>query len=131
MPGDTIRTPISTWNRDVFRATVLAYRQAMIEGRLDPVAAARACDAYVAAGGDPARASAEVMSHVAAAIRDHGAWFWRPVHERIAREEAALKKLGWWPPPTAWDKHRAAAEEAVRRVFGDGTSAPSSDKETD
>jgi hypothetical protein len=35
MPGDTTRTPLRTWRRDVVRATVLAYRKAMGEGLTD------------------------------------------------------------------------------------------------
>lgn len=124
MPGDTIRTPIASWNREIFRATVLAYRQAMIEGHLDPVASRRAHETYIAAGGDPRRAGEEVMTYLAAAIRDHGEWFWRPVRQRMAREEAAMRKLGWWPPPKSWAEERAVAKEALRRVYGDSARGP-------
>ena len=50
--------------------------------------------------------------------RDHTEWFWRPARQRGEREEAALRALGWWPPPNHWEERWRLSEEAVRRVFG-------------
>ena len=88
-------------------AVVLAYRKAMADGGLDPEAYRAARDAFLAAGGDPERAPSEVPRIVSAAARDHGDWFWRPVRERIAREERWWKARSIWPPPkdrSRWPK---------------------------
>ena len=99
MPGETHRIPLSTWRRELVRATVLAYRAAAGAGKLDPDAYAAARDAYIGAEGDPAQAPREVMQIVSAAARDHGEWFWRPVRERLEREERYWRRRGMWPPP--------------------------------
>jgi hypothetical protein len=99
MPGDTTRTPLRTWRRDVVRATVLAYRKAMGEGLTDWQAGPGTLAAYLAAGGDPERAERDIPEMIAAAARDHGEWFWRPAQLRIEREERFWRRRGIWPPP--------------------------------
>jgi len=56
--------------------------------------------AFIAAGGEPAEAGRVVPEIVAAAARDHGEWFWRPVRERVEAEERYWRRRGIWPPPT-------------------------------
>ena len=104
---DTQQTVRTAWPRPLVVAVVLAYRRAMIEGGLDPEAYRAALAAYLAEGGDPERAPSDIPQIVAAASRDHGDWFWRPVRERLAREEAWWRARGIWPPPKdrrAWPK---------------------------
>lgn len=60
---------------------------------------AEAARTYVAAGGDPEQACSEHNRIVAATIRGHTDWFWRPVRARIERENRAWKARGIWPPP--------------------------------
>ena len=115
---DTQQTVRTAWPRPLVVAVVLAYRRAMIEGGLDPEASRAALAAYLAAGGDTAQAPSDIPSIVAAASRDHGDWFWRPVRERIAREEAWWRARGIWPPPK---DRRAWPEEAGQ---GDANAAP-------
>ena len=99
MPGETHRAPLSSWSRPVVVATVLAYRRSMGEQPRAPVADRAAEAAFLAAGGDPGLAARDVVLIVSAAARDHPDWFWRPSRERIAREGAAWKARGVWPPP--------------------------------
>ncbi len=115
---DTHRTVLTAWPRPLVVAVVLAYRRAMIEGGLDPEAYRAALAAYLAEGGDPERAPSDIPQIVAAASRDHGDWFWRPVRERIAREEAWWRARGIWPPPK---DGRAWPEEPGQ---GDANAAP-------
>ncbi len=58
-----------------------------------------AADAFLAAGGDPEAAARDVPLIVSAVARDHPDWLYRPVRERIAREERWWKAQGVWPPP--------------------------------
>jgi len=90
---------LSSWSRPVVVATVLAYRESMGSQPYAPVAHRAAHEAFIAAGGDPARAGQDVPMIIAAATQDHGEWFWRPANERLAREERAWKARGVWPPP--------------------------------
>jgi hypothetical protein len=90
---------LSSWDRAVVLATVLAYRGSMGEQPHATVADKAAREAFVAAGGDPALAGQDVPRIIAAATRDHSEWFWRPARERIAREEHEWKARGIWPPP--------------------------------
>ena len=99
MPGETHRQPLTTWPREVVRATVLAYRAALAEGKLGAEAERAGMDAYVGAGGDPGRAAIDIFPIVSATARDHGEWFWRPVRERVERKEQHLRSSGLWPPP--------------------------------
>ena len=112
---DTHRTVLTAWHRPLEVATVLAYRRAMIEGGLDPEAYRAALAAYLAEGGDPAQAPSDIPSIVAAATLDHGEWFWCPMRERIAREEAWWRARGVWPPP---NDRRAWPEEAGQERRG-------------
>jgi hypothetical protein len=98
MPGDTTRTPLTTWRRDIVRATVLAYRAAKGEGATEAESHAAAKAAYLAAGGDP-DAAGPVYEIIAAAIRDHGEWFWRPLRRYMDRQERYMRTIGMWPPP--------------------------------
>lgn len=70
----------------------------MGDGLTDWEAAPIVCVAYVAARGDPADKTA-IREMVAAAARDHKEWIWRPIRERIAREDRNRKRRGIWPPP--------------------------------
>ncbi|WP_270934430.1 hypothetical protein [Falsiroseomonas oryzae] len=99
MPGDTHRTPLSHWSRDVARATVLAYRRGKADGLPEATCADLAGRAYVASGGDPGRVQGDLYRIISAAARDHGEWFWRPVRERLAREERYMRSIGMWRPP--------------------------------
>ncbi len=102
------------------RAAALAYRAAMVDGLQDGPAAQQAAAAFIAAGGDPETAVADAARIIARVSSDHGDWLWRPVHDKLEREKAAMQQLGWWPGPLAWDERRRVADEAVRRVFGCG-----------
>lgn len=104
MPGETIRTPLTTWQRDLVRATVLAYRKAMGEGLTDAQAWPLTREAYLAAGGDPERAATEIPEMVTAAARDHGDWFWRPAHAYADRQDRYMRSIGMWPPPGNWTR---------------------------
>jgi hypothetical protein len=99
MPGETTRTPLTRWSVEVARATVLAYRRAMGEGLDDWQSYPLTRAAYLAAGADPDAAPRAIPEIIAAAARDHGEWFWRPVRLRLDREERWLKACGIWPPP--------------------------------
>lgn len=110
--------PLVGLQQEQIRAAALAYRTAMTEGEQDAPAMRRAIAAYVAAGGGRDTAAADARRIVASVSTEHGEWFWRPVRERLAREEYAMRKLGWWPGPLAWDERRRVAEAAVARVFG-------------
>ncbi len=59
MTGGAHDVPIAAWRRELFRAAVLAYREAKGRGELELDAYGAARDAYVAAGGDPERAPHE------------------------------------------------------------------------
>ena len=91
--------PMSAWRREIARATVLAYRRAMVEHGFAQEAYFAGKAAYSAAGGDPERAERDVPMIAAAATRDHSEWFWRPVKARIERQERYLRSTGMWPPP--------------------------------
>jgi hypothetical protein len=97
-PVDTTRAPLTSWRRDVLRATVLAYRRAMGEGLTDWEAGPSVPAAFIAAGGQPELAPTQIPQMIAAAARDHGEWFWRPARERVAREERFWRSRGHWPP---------------------------------
>ena len=112
---DTHQTLLTAWPRPLVAAVVLAYRRAMIEGGLDPEAYRVALAAYLAEGGDPEQAPSDIPRIVAAATRDHGGWFWRPVRERIAREEAWWRARGVWPPPANRRDWPADAGQGGRR----------------
>jgi hypothetical protein len=57
------------------------------------------CEAFVAAGDEPALAARDVPRIITAAISEHSDWFWRPADERLAREEREWRARGIWPPP--------------------------------
>lgn len=99
MTGETHRTPIRSWPREMVRATVLAYRAALGDGGLGPEAFQAAREAFIAAGGEPDRAPHDIPLMVSAAARDHGEWFWRPARERVDREERFWRSRGIWPLP--------------------------------
>lgn len=107
------------FQRDRARVVALAYRAAMVEGCQDRDASARAVAAYIEAGGNPDAAQKDVTRIVAGVAADHSEWLWRPVRARMGREDAAMRKLGWWPGPLAWDERRRVAAEAVARVYGE------------
>jgi hypothetical protein len=88
---------ISSWSRPVVVATVCAYRRSMGEQDRAPIADKAAVAAFIAAGGDPARAAEDVPAIIAAATQEHGTWFWRPARERLERQERAWKARGIWP----------------------------------
>jgi hypothetical protein len=90
---------LSSWDRAVVVATVLAYRSAMGERPHATAADKASREAFVAAGGDPALAGRDVPRIIAAAISHDSTWFWRPARERIARKEHEWKARGIWPPP--------------------------------
>ncbi|MBB3900112.1 hypothetical protein [Roseococcus suduntuyensis] len=110
--------PLAGIQQNQIRAAARAYRAAMTEGDSDGPARRRAITAYIAAGGNTETAFTDVARIIARVASDHGEWFWRPVMERLEREEYAMRKLGWWPGPRAWDERRRVAEAAVARVFG-------------
>ncbi len=114
--------PLVGFQREQIRAAALAYRAAMTEGDSDGPAKQRAISAYIAAGGNAETAFKDVTRIIASVASDHGEWFWRPVWERLEREEYAMRKLGWWPPPKPWDERRRVAEAAIARVFGNGAA---------
>ena len=103
MPGETTRVPLSNWPREVVRATVLAYRKAMGEGLSDWQATPRVRAAYLAAGGDPTRMATDIPEMIAAAVRDHSEWFWRPARDYLDRQHRYMKSIGMWPPPKNWN----------------------------
>ncbi|SFK99408.1 hypothetical protein [Falsiroseomonas stagni] len=99
MSANTTRTPLTRWSREVAKATVLTYRRAKGGGAEEQEAQQATRAAYLAAGGDPAEAGTSIPEIIGAAARDHGEWFWRPLAERLEREERWLKHCGIWPPP--------------------------------
>lgn len=92
-------TTLTVWLRELVRATVLTYRSAKGEGLQETDCYRRARKTYVAASGTPESAPYEVMLMVAAAARDHPDWFWKPLEERLAREECFWRSRGIWSPP--------------------------------
>jgi hypothetical protein len=90
---------LSSWDRAVVVATVLAYRRSMGEQNRATVADKAALAAFIAAGGDPQLAAQDVPAIIAAATREHSEWFWKLARERLERQERAWKARGIWPPP--------------------------------
>ena len=90
---------LSSWDRAVVVATVLAYRRSMGEQDRATVADKAAVAAFIAAGGDPQLAAEDVPAIIGAATQEHSHWFWRPARERLERQECAWKARGIWPPP--------------------------------
>jgi hypothetical protein len=90
---------LSSWSRPVVVATVCAYRRSMGEQPHAVVADKAALAAFIAAGGDLARAAQDVPQIIAAATQEHSDWFWRPARERLERQERAWRARGIWPPP--------------------------------
>jgi hypothetical protein len=90
---------LSSWDRAVVVATVLAYRRTMGEQDRATAADKAATAAFIAAGGDPAHAAEDVPQIIAAATQEHSDWFWRPARERLEQQERAWKARGIWPPP--------------------------------
>jgi hypothetical protein len=84
-------TRFDTFHLPRLRAVALAYRAAMGEGLMHGPAYQRAVAAYLRFGGTPDDASHDVPGVIASVVAQHGEWFWRPVQERLAREEAALR----------------------------------------
>lgn len=103
MPADNIRTPLTTWSRDLVRATVVAYRRAKGEGATEAESHAAGRAAYIAAGGDPAAAPRVCMEMVAAAAREHSEWFWRPLQHYMDRRDRYMRSIRMWPPPLNWN----------------------------
>lgn len=102
MPGETHRTPLSSWSRDVARATVLAYRAGKGDGADEAECARRAAEAFFAAGGDAARVKVDLYPIISAAARDHTEWFWRPAHAYAERRDRYMRFIGMWPPTGNW-----------------------------
>ena len=88
---------LSSWDRAVVVATVLAYRRSMGEQDRATVADKAAVAAFITAGGDPQLAAQDVPQIIAAATQEHSDWFWRPAKERLERQERAWKARGIWP----------------------------------
>jgi hypothetical protein len=101
VPDNATPRPVllSSWDRPVVVATTLAYRNSMGEQHRATVADKAAVAAFIAAGGDPARAAQDVPQIIGAATREHSEWFWRPAKERLERQERAWRARGVWPPP--------------------------------
>ncbi|MDB5371798.1 MAG: hypothetical protein JWP04_440 [Belnapia sp.] len=99
---------LTGWPRHLLLPTALAYRDAMGEGYMDGPAHAKAIHAYLAAGGDRARAGREVTLMIAGVSSQFPDWFWGPTRERIEREEQWWRAQGRWPPPkdpAEWPEH--------------------------
>lgn len=99
MSPTATRTRLTHWSLDISKATVLAYRRAKGDGLEEHEAQVLTQAAYLAAGGDPAEAGTSIPEIIGAAAPDHREWFWRPLAERLDREERWLRHCGMWPPP--------------------------------
>jgi hypothetical protein len=114
-PGRTTDHPLI-----LARAVARAYRAAITDGLSAGPATDSALAAYLASGGAAEGAAAHVSRIIANVAAEYPDWLYAPVWRRLAREEEAMKRLGWWPGPLGWEERRALAREAVRRVFGEG-----------
>lgn len=110
---DRLPTEVQPQLREVAKA----YRWARGIGMQPAQAEEVAVWAHVAAGGTYALARAEVPIMIRSVGEWHTSWFRRPRLDREVREEEALKRLGWWPPPDDIKGRQVWAEEAVKRAF--------------
>lgn len=105
------------------RAVALAYRAAKGEGLAEREAAEQAIAAYLRFGGTREEAGRDLYAMIAAVSAQHGAWFWRPERQRLAREKAALEATGWWPGPVHPEARRALVARALALLEGRGPTS--------
>jgi len=110
-------THVVGWTIDRVRAVARAYRWARGIGMQPAMAAELAVYAHMADGGTHEEAQAQVPKMIRSVGEWHTSWLRRPRLDREVREEEALQRLGWWPPPKDIKGRQVWAEEAIKRAF--------------
>lgn len=105
------------WPMERVRAVAKAYREARGLGMEPRQAEEMAVAAHMMAGGTFEQARAEVPKMIRSVGEWHTSWLRRLRLDREVREEEALKRLGWWPPPDDIKGRTVWAAEAVKRAF--------------
>lgn len=105
------------WPIERVRAVAKAYREARGLGMEPPQAEEMAVAAHMLEGGTFEQARAEVPKMIRSIGHWHTAWLRRLRLDREVREEEALRRLGWWPPPDDIKGRAVWAAEAVKRAF--------------